>query len=296
MKVPSPCQSRELPNKLTRSRVCYIGRLGSTRIRPARSQTLSYLESNFIQCRIVRGASSRYSAAFPGVRSLALTRKLEWTLTNIGQADTGAPWALSRDHLNPQELDFHQPETAERLWDVFYQRLRLAVRERVRDIRRPVASESEVALSAMNSFLNRAKEGQFQNLADDIELWKLLKTIAIRKANDLRKNLRAKKRGGAAAIYGQADQSNKGDEASISKAGVDAATDELHAPELESELSDLFSQLLGQLPDDRHRDVILLKLQGASVAMIAEHLETSTRTVQRMIQKMESEWQADFLQ
>lgn len=189
-------------------------------------------------------------------------------------------------------MDFSQPETAEKLWDAFYLRLRMAVRDRVRGIRRPVASESEVALSAMNSFINRARDGQFQNLADEDELWRLLKTIAIRKTNDLRKNLRAQKRGGDHAVYNQADLS---DESSTPPAGVDAATDGGSCPTLETELSEMFTLLLNRLPDERHRDLILLKLQGASTAMIAEHLGTTTRTVQRMLKQIEAEWQMDCL-
>lgn len=199
---------------------------------------------------------------------------------------------MSDQQEKPAQMDFAEPEVVADLWDAFYERLRIAVRQRVRDIRRPVASESEVALSAFNSFLNRAQDGQFPDLADQDELWRLLKTIAIRKANDLRKNLRAKKRGGDRAVYNQADLAG---DSQAPAAGVNAAKDDQPAPSLEMEVSDLFNTLLESLPDDRHRDVILLKLQGASVALIAEHLETTTRTVQRLIKKIEERWQADLL-
>jgi DNA-directed RNA polymerase specialized sigma24 family protein len=58
----------------------------------------------------------------------------------------------------------------------------------------------------------------------------------------------------------------------------------------------MFNLLLERLPDDRHRDVILLKLQGAPIALIAEHLSTTTRTVQRLIKKIQDEWQSDLLE
>lgn len=189
-------------------------------------------------------------------------------------------------------LDFAHPDAAEHLWDAFYQRLRLAVRQRVKEIRRPVASESEVALSAMNSFFNRARNGQFPDLQSEDELWRLLKTIAIRKTNDLRKNLRAQKRGGNHAVFNQAELDNNDGRVD---AGVEAATTRDVSPALEAELSDLMQVLMERLPDQRHRDVILLKLQGAPIPMIAEHLGTTTRTVQRMIKKIESEWHADLL-
>lgn len=193
---------------------------------------------------------------------------------------------------NPADLDFNRPEVAQELWEAFYLRLRGAVKHRVRQINRPVASESEVALSAFNSFLERAQDGQFPNLTDQDELWRLLKTIAIRKTNDLRKNLRAQKRGGNHAVYNQADLMN---DSMAPAAGVDAAQGDEPSPSIEMEVSDLFNALLEGLPDDRHRDLILLKLQGASVSLIAEHLQTTTRTVQRMIKKVEDEWKTDLL-
>ncbi|MEM1227104.1 MAG: ECF-type sigma factor [Planctomycetota bacterium] len=192
----------------------------------------------------------------------------------------------------PVESDFANPEAAAELWDAFYERLRATIRQRVREIHRPVASESEVALSAFQSFLHRAQNGQFPDLANQDELWRLLKTIAIRKTNDLRKNLRAQKRGGHQALYNQSDLAG---DSTAPPAGVAAAASDDPAPSLDLEVSELFNQLMESLPDDRHRDVILLKLQGASIALIAEHLVTTTRTVQRLLKKIEHQWKIDLL-
>lgn len=164
----------------------------------------------------------------------------------------------------------------------------MAVAGRVSGIRRPVANESEIALSAFHSFVQRAQAGQFPDLADHDALWRLLKTIAIRTANDTRKRLRAIKRGGNQAIYGQSDL------AQDDQPGVDAAAGTVDSPSLDAEVSDLFNALMSKLPDDRHRDVILLKLQGASVATIAECLETSTRTVHRLLKQIEEQWQGEL--
>jgi len=178
----------------------------------------------------------------------------------------------------------------EELWAQYYAKLKSAVAGRVNGIRRPVASESEIALSAFHSFVQRAQAGQFPDLADHDALWRLLKTIAIRKANDTRKRLRALKRGGNQAIYGQSDLAQ--DDQRLT--GVDAAAASIDSPSLDAEVSDLFNSLMAKLPDDRHRDVILLKLQGAPVATIAECLETSTRTVHRLLKQIEEEWQGEL--
>jgi DNA-directed RNA polymerase specialized sigma24 family protein len=178
----------------------------------------------------------------------------------------------------------------EELWKQYYTKLKLAVAGRVNGIRRPVANESEIALSAFHSFVQRAQAGQFPDLADHDALWRLLKTIAIRKANDTRKKLRALKRGGDQAIYGQSDLAQ--DDQRLT--GVDAAAARVDSPSLDAEVADLFNSLLSKLPDDRHRDVILLKLQGAPVATIAEYLETSTRTVHRLLKQIEEDWQGEL--
>lgn len=178
----------------------------------------------------------------------------------------------------------------EELWNQYYSRLKIAVAGRVSAIRRPVANESEIALSAFHSFVQQARAGQFPDLVDQDSMWKLLKTIAIRKANDLRKQLRAKKRGGDLNILGQADLSTDDDR----DAGIKNAISHVDPPSLDVEVADLFSSLMAKLPDDRHRDAVLLKLQGAPVVVIADCLETSTRTVQRLLKQIERNWQAEL--
>lgn len=169
------------------------------------------------------------------------------------------------------------------LWADFYPRIKNIVASRVRSINRSVANESEIALSAFHSLINAANAGRAATDRD--ELWKLVCTIAIRKANDARKHLRAQKRGGKVAVVGQADSENEhgGNVVDSAKAACDA-------PEADVEISDFFNHMLAQLPDDRHRDVVLLKLQGAPVALIAECLNTTTRTVQRMLNRIEELW------
>ena len=194
--------------------------------------------------------------------------------------------------VNDRQTKFPIDDQAfiEELWNQYYLKLKLAVAGRVSAIRRPVANESEIALSAFHSFVQRARAGQFPDMVDQDAMWRLLKTIAIRKANDTRKQLRAEKRGGNRTTLGQADLSPDDDR----YAGVDAVIANVDPPSLDAEVSDLFNSLMAKLPDDRHRDAILLKLQGAPVVVIAECLETSTRTVQRLLKQIERRWQAEL--
>jgi len=188
--------------------------------------------------------------------------------------------------------DFDDPAFIEELWDAFYPRVKLAVLSRVRSIQRPVADESGIALSAFHSFIENARNGKFPNLVDQDEMWRLVKRIAIRKTSDVRKNLLAQKRGGGAIVFGQSDFS---DDSGLSQ-GIHSASDRHGEPSEPVEVADLLNTMLQRLPDARHQDVILLKLQGASVVTIAECLGTTTRTIQRILKKIEQSWQSVLLE
>ncbi len=185
------------------------------------------------------------------------------------------------------EPAFDESRYINELWDAFYPRLKATIAARVKAIHRPVASDSEIALSAFHSFIRRARDGQFADLNHEDQMWKLLRTIAVRKTHNARNHLRAQKRGGQHKIIGQADWAEHGDTPSH-VAGA-AARNEMHEEQLAA--SDMLEYLLSQLPEQRTRDIILLKLDGASLGAIAEFLEISTRTVQRELNRIEAEWQ-----
>ena len=174
------------------------------------------------------------------------------------------------------------------LWEKYYGRLKNSISDRVKRIRRPVASDSEIALSAFNSLVKGVKEGKFPELENESEMWRLLKTIAIRKANDTHKHLWASKRGGKVGALGQADTENS------ERAGAIDGAPAQQGQGSELEVEEMLSNLLERLPNDKYRDVVVLKLQGLNTLGIAEHLGTTTRTVQRMLNSVRSEWEDEL--
>lgn len=170
------------------------------------------------------------------------------------------------------------------LWEKFYRPLRESISRRVQQIRRPVASDSEIALSAFHSMVRATREGRFRDVGNDASLWKLLRTIAIRKANGLHKRLWAEKRGGAEGPIGQHEAKDG------QPAGIDLAPARNGTPEQRAVAEELLAELMERLPSDRCREVILLKLEGNDNYEIANALETTTRTVQRMLEKARVEW------
>lgn len=175
-------------------------------------------------------------------------------------------------------------ERVQMLWDKFYVPLKKSISDRVQRIRRPVANDSEIALSAFNSLVQGAREGRFPDLNDESGLWKLLRVIAMRKANDAQKRLWAEKRGGSEGPIGQ-HHADSGEPAAINT--VPAAGP---GPEANLRAEELLASLLERLPNEKHRNAIVLKLSGADNIEIAENLDTTTRSVQRILQGAREHW------
>ena len=86
-------------------------------------------------------------------------------------------------------------EAQQDIWDRYFGRLVALARNKLRDAPAAWHDEEDVALSAMNSFLCRARAGKFPQLANRDDLWKLLMTITARKVWKVQRRAFAQKRG-----------------------------------------------------------------------------------------------------
>ncbi|MEM9825828.1 MAG: ECF-type sigma factor [Planctomycetota bacterium] len=173
----------------------------------------------------------------------------------------------------------------EALWQRYFGTLANSVRGRLTSRGRRFEDEEDIALSAIRTFCRRAAADEFAQLASEHELWKLLLTIAIRKANHSHRRARAARRGGAAHIVGSTTEE---DSAADPIAGIpDMATPE---PDDDLDAHEAFCEAFDAMPDDATRDVILLRLQGANNQEIAGMLNINQRNVQRRLKRAESIW------
>jgi RNA polymerase sigma factor (sigma-70 family) len=170
------------------------------------------------------------------------------------------------------------------LFDRYFGKLIGVARQKLSASRRAVEDEEDLALSAMDSFLRRAADGQFPKLSDRDELWSLLVTIVTRKAVNRFKKDRALKRGGGGQF------GHDGDACVSSLAELVAAEP---APEMLAELREELHHRLNLLEDDTLRDVALLRLQGFTNLEIAQRLGVAERTVRRKINRIRREWTED---
>jgi hypothetical protein len=80
-------------------------------------------------------------------------------------------------------------EAARQLWQRYFQSLVRLGRSRLQAQARAAADEEDVALSAFDTFCDGMSQGRFPDLADRDDLWRLLVTIAARKASDQNRGL-----------------------------------------------------------------------------------------------------------
>lgn len=191
------------------------------------------------------------------------------------------------------QLKTGDTDAAAGVWERYYKRLVALCRIRLRDIPRRAADEEDVALDAFDSFFRGAKEGRFPKLGDRDDLWQILVMIAARKSFDLKKHHRREKRGGG-KIRGEsvfASDMNDGGK----PRGIGESPGEEPTPETAAVVAEEFRRLFAMLEDPSLRRVAIWKMEGYTVAEIAERMDRTTRTVEYKLKRIRDIWgsQAD---
>jgi DNA-directed RNA polymerase specialized sigma24 family protein len=171
-------------------------------------------------------------------------------------------------------LDIH------RLWNRYFQRLvRLAGAKLPAHCRRAF-DEEDVALSAFQSFCDRAGRGQFPRLNDRDDLWRLLATITVRKALDTMRHQIRQKRGGGHVLGESAFLVNQGGEGE----GLAEVLGREPSPEHVARFADDYRSLLARLHDPILRSIAQRRLEGQTTQQIAVAHKVSTKTIERKLQ------------
>jgi DNA-directed RNA polymerase specialized sigma24 family protein len=155
------------------------------------------------------------------------------------------------------------------LWERYFDRLVRLARSWLRNARNSMDDGEDVALSAIDSFCRRAAEGKFPQLDDRHDLWRILVTIAYRKA---------------AKAYRHSSPSTCED------ALLDLIIGDEPSPELAAEVADQLRRLLAALPNDGYRKIALKKMEGYTNAEIAEDLGCCTTNVEYKLRTIRATW------
>ena len=180
-------------------------------------------------------------------------------------------------------------DAAQQLWGRYFDQLVHLARARLRSSRRGPADEEDVALSAFDSFCRGASEGRFPRLGGRDDLWRLLVTITVRKANSVAHRERRLKRGGGRVM----DEAAFGGPDFDADIGLAAVAGHEPSPAFAAEVADELQRLLGLLDDDLLRQLALLRMEGYSNEQVAERLGCGLRSIERKLSLIRKAWERE---
>ncbi|HTU24630.1 MAG TPA: ECF-type sigma factor [Pirellulales bacterium] len=187
------------------------------------------------------------------------------------------------------QLQQGDPEGAQRVWEQYFGQLVRLAQRRMGTLPRRVADEEDVALSAMNSFVQGARAGKFPRLDDESDLWRLLVTITARKvAAQRRRHFAARRNHGKVrgeSIFVPAD----GD---ADTPGIATVMGESPTPAFAAEVADECRVLFDKLDDPLLREIARWKMEGFSNDEIAQKLGRTERTIERKLALIRESWSA----
>lgn len=175
----------------------------------------------------------------------------------------------------------------ERLWNRYFRRLiRLAGAKLPGHCRRAF-DEEDVALSAFQSFCDRAGRGQFPQLSDRGDLWRLLAVLTVRKAiTTMRHHMRQKR--GAGQVTGESGLA-AGDGWELER--LTECLGREPTPQDAAQFSDACDYLFGRLEDPMLKTIALRKLHGYTNEEIARELGVTPRTIDRKLRLIRALWE-----
>ena len=187
-----------------------------------------------------------------------------------------------------ESLKAGDADAAQKLWRRYFEALVRLARERLRGAPKAVADEEDAALSAFDSFIRGAAHNRYPRLDDRDDLWRLLVVITERKALDQAQRERRQKRGGGK--HRATPETSGGNGAGPGVAGFAAPEP---TPEFAALVADECRCLLGRLRDDSLRQVARLRMEGFTIAEVADRLGCSLRTVARKIEIIRRTWMGE---
>jgi DNA-directed RNA polymerase specialized sigma24 family protein len=186
---------------------------------------------------------------------------------------------------------------AQPLWERYFSKLVVVARAKLKRMRRTTADQDEedAALSAFNSFCAGAARGQFPQLTDREDLWRLLVVITARKAMAQANREGRQKRGGGrvveeAVLVGKGLGGGDGSIAGLERIAAAGPT-----PEFAAMMAEECRRLLDALGDESLRQVALSRMEGYNNDEIADQLGCARRTVARRLELIRKTWMAEEL-
>ncbi len=160
-----------------------------------------------------------------------------------------------------------------RVFNLYSQRLTDYASTRMPNKLNGRVDSDDIVQSVFRSFFRRNRKGEF-SFFESLDLWKLLVAMTYRKViNNIKFHTRDKRNVGKEG-FGEGDQAHG-----------DIVKDLAPGPEQVNIMADYMNWILSCLPEE-NRQIVCLRLEGYSVAEIAEQSNVSQRTVKRVMSRV----------
>jgi DNA-directed RNA polymerase specialized sigma24 family protein len=173
---------------------------------------------------------------------------------------------------------------AERLWNVYFERLVRLAHRRLQTRHRKIVDAEDIALSAFHSFCRGVENKRFPALSDRDGMWRLLVSITIHKLLHVVRDQDRIKRGGQFRELSGLDSSND------SLAAVNQIVSREPSPEFAAEVAEQFELLMTSLGDKELVQLAIWKMEGYSNEEIAMKISRTTRTIERKLNLIRKIW------
>jgi DNA-directed RNA polymerase specialized sigma24 family protein len=182
------------------------------------------------------------------------------------------------------QLKAGDASAAQKLWGRYFERLVGLARKRLQGTPCRIGDEEDVALSVLASFCDGAARGQFPDLNDRNNLWRLLVVVTARKANRFRRDQQRQKRGGSAMLGQQKAELD-----------LEEIIGREPTPEFAAQVADEYQRLLGSLGSSQLRSIAHWKMEGDTTDQIAAKLHCARSTVERRLRLIRGLWKQESL-
>ena len=186
-----------------------------------------------------------------------------------------------------QRLEDGDSVAAERLWQLFFERLVQLAHGRLQVRHRKAIDAEDIALSAFHSFCVGVEKKKFPALSNRDSLWRLLVSITIHKLLHAVRDQNRIKRGGLLRELQGLDSSSSGWDV------LNQVVSHEPSPELAVEVAEQYEILIRSLGNEELMQLATWKMEGFTNEEIAAKIGKSQRTVERKLNLIRKIWTHD---
>jgi RNA polymerase sigma factor (sigma-70 family) len=180
---------------------------------------------------------------------------------------------------------------AQKLWERYRDQLMAHARKRVPHSATRAADEEDVLQSVFICLCRGAAVGRFNDVRDRDDLWWLLVSITKHKSVDLVRRESAQKRGAGEVVSECGLGLHKYDQRPLT---LDDLIADEPTPEFIAMMEEENRRLLNLLRDDELRKIAISRIEGYSIAEIADQQKISIRSVERKLRLIRNLWRREL--